>query len=108
MGMAILIFILLTGTSGAYFTGIGCRRALAQHRRPGWHLTLLGICITTLLTALFVGQGDLFQPRTWENPNGKPTILPIIMLPAAVIALITSVIVVWIFREKFRDENDVA
>jgi formate hydrogenlyase subunit 4 len=105
--MVILIFILLTATSGAYFTGIGCRRSLAQHRRPGWHLTLLGICITTLLTALFLGQGDLFQPSKWDS--GKVGMLPIIIaiLTAAVIALIASVIVVSIFRGIFRDENDV-
>jgi ABC-type phosphate transport system permease subunit len=103
--MVILIFIFLTATSGAYFTGIGCRRALVKHRRPGWHLTLLGICITTSLTALFVGQEDLFRPDQWDS--GKVGILPVIIvtLTASVVALIASMIVVSIFRARFRDQN---
>lgn len=100
--MVIVIFILLTAASAAYFTSIGCRRALAQHRRPGWHLALLGICITTLLTALFVEQGDLFRPDRWVL--GMVIILP----AAAVVALISSAIVVSVFRGRFRDENHVA
>jgi ABC-type phosphate transport system permease subunit len=106
--MVILIFILLIATSAAYFTGIGCRRALARNRRPGWHLTFLGTCITTLLAALFVGQDDWFRPSRWDS--GKVGILPVIMITfvAAVIALIASVIVVSIYRGKFRDDNHVA
>jgi type IV secretory pathway VirB6-like protein len=106
--MVIFIFILLIATSAAYFTGIGCRRALGQHRRPGWHLTLLGTCITTLLAALFIGQDDWFRPSRWDS--GKVGILPVIMitLTAAVIALIASVIVVSIYRGRFRDDNHVA
>jgi ABC-type uncharacterized transport system permease subunit len=106
--MVILIFILLIATSAAYFTSIGCRRALARHRRPGWHVTLLGIGITTLLAALFVGQDDWFRPSRWDS--GKVGILPVIMitLTAAVIASVASVIVVSIYRGRFRDDDHVA
>jgi hypothetical protein len=106
--MVILIFIFLTATSGAYFTSIGCRQEFVKHRRPGWHLTLLGVCITTLLTALFVGQEDLFRPDRWDS--GKVGMLPVIIitLTAAAVSLIASLIMVLIFRGRFRDEKHLA
>lgn len=107
--MELAIFIVLTGASGAYFTSVGCRRALARHRRVGWHLMLLGTFITALFTALLIGQGDLFHPSRWDT--GKVSVwLPVAMISsaAAVVALVASAIVVLVFKARIRDEDTVA
>ena len=107
--MELAIFIVLSAAAGAYFTSVGCRRAIARHRRAGWHLTLLGTFVTALITALLIGQGDLFHPSRWDA--GKVSVwLPVAMISsaAAVVAFVASVIVVLVFRARIRDDNTVA
>ncbi len=58
--MEIVVFSFVAAISGACFTSIGCRRARVQHRRPGWHLALLGLLVTVLLTILYVGRQTCF------------------------------------------------
>jgi hypothetical protein len=101
----VLLFIFLTAASGVYFTGIGCRRALARHRHPGWHLILLGISITTILTALFVGQGVWFHPNQWNRR--AVGILPeiIVTMLGAAISLVSSLIMVSTYRSKARKNS---
>jgi hypothetical protein len=107
--MHAFVFIGLTGAAGAYITSIACRRSQARHRRAGWHLALLGTLLTTLITGIFIGQPELFQPTRWDT--GKVSIwYPVVVLSsaAAVVALVASMIVVVVFRLRFRDEKQVA
>jgi amino acid transporter len=102
--VVVALFVLLTALSGAYFTSIGCRHALARHRRPGWHWALVGTLITTVLTTLAFGQGDLFDPSRWDK--GKVPfwqMIGTISSAAAVSAFVASVIVVLACRLKFRN-----
>jgi membrane associated rhomboid family serine protease len=107
--MVLLVFILLAAASGAYFSSIGCRWALARHRRPGWYFALLGILATVLLTTFFLGEGDLFRPAHWDD--GKVGFwLPMIIISgaAAIVAFLSSVVVVIIYRARFRNEKHAA
>ena len=107
--MELAIFILLTGASGAYFTSVGCRRALARHRRVGWHLILPGTFITALLTALLIGQGDLFHPSRWDSCKVSIWLpVTVVSLAAAVVAFVASAIVALAFRASIRDDDTVA
>src|SRR5262245_62334299 len=104
--MELAIFIVLTAAAGGYFTSLGCRRSQARHRRAGWHQTLIGTVLTALLIGLSIGQGDLFHPDRWDR--GKVWIwAPAIMISfaGASVAFVTSVIVVSVFRAKFRNEK---
>ena len=110
--MEIFIFSLLTAASGALFTSIGCRRARIRHRRPGWHLVLLGTVVTVLLTVLCFGQGDLFRPQRWDEYKGGTSGFwrPIIFLSeaAAGVSVLSSLAVILYFRGRFRDVKPVA
>ena len=107
--MEIILFSFLTAASGACFTGIGCRHARILHRRPGWHFILLGTGATVFFTALLVGQADLIHPERWDDYKGGfwP---PVIFASgaAAVVALISSLSVVYYFRAKFSNEKPMA
>ena len=106
--MDLVIFVVLTGAAGAYFTSVGCRHAQARHRRAGWRHACFGTFITALLAVLFVCQGDLFRPSQWEA--GKYSIwfgVVAVSVPAGVVALVTSAIVVSVFRARFRNEKRV-
>jgi hypothetical protein len=107
--MEIIIFCFLAAASGAGFTSIGCRQAHVRHRRPGWHLLLLGVAVTTLLTMLYVGRGDLFHPERWDDYKGgfwPPVVFA--SSSAAVVALLSSLAAVFYFRARFRDDKPVA
>jgi hypothetical protein len=103
--MAIIIFSFLAAASGALFTGIGCKIC---HRRPGWHFFLLGTVITVLITLLVIGGSDLFHPERWDQYKGG--FWPLVIFPseaAAVIALMPSLVVVYYFRAKFKNDKPV-
>ena len=107
--MEIVIFSILTAASGAFFTSIGCRRAHIHHRRPGWHVILLGTVVTVALTILYVGQTDLFHPERWDDYKGgfwRPVIFA--SEAAAVVALLSSLAVVCYFRARFANLKTVA
>jgi hypothetical protein len=104
--MRLFLFVALTGAAGAYITSIACRRSQARHRRAGWHLAFAGTLLTALITGVFIGQPELFHPARWDT--GKVSIwYPVIALSsaAAVVALVTSLVVVVVFRVRFRDEK---
>jgi ABC-type uncharacterized transport system permease subunit len=110
--MEIILFSFLTAASGACFTSIGCRRAHVHHRRPGWHLILLGAGVTTLMTMLYYGWPDLFYPERWPLHKGgsREFWTPLIFASgsAAVVALLSSLVVVYYFRTKFGNDKPVA
>ena len=95
--------------SGGYFTSIGCRWALARHRRPGWYLILLGTCVTVLLTALCAWGAALYvHPEEKDEIRGGFEIMVIAAVcDAAVFAFAASVSVVSFYRAKFQDKKDV-
>ena len=103
--MGLLIFVFLTAAAGAYFTSIGCRRSREHGRRAGWHLILVGTCGAALLTALFVGQGDLFHPN--RDIGKLPVWLEVAVMSAiaGIVALASSVVVVVYFRANYRHED---
>jgi hypothetical protein len=107
--MEIVVFSFVAATSGACFTSIGCRRARVQHRRPGWHLALLCLLVTVLLTILYVGRADLFHPDRWDDYKGgfwPPVVFA--SASAAGVALLSSLVAVYYFRAKFRNEKPEA
>jgi anti-sigma-K factor RskA len=107
--MEIIIFSLLTAASGAFFTSIGCRRAHIHHRRPGWHHILLGTVVTVVLTMLYVGRTGLFHPERWDDYKGgfwRPIIFA--SEAAAVVALLSSLAVVYYFRARISNVKTVA
>jgi len=110
--MEFFIFSLLAAASGAFFTGIGCRRARIHQRRPGWHLILLGTVVTVLMAVLYVGQGDLFRPQRWNEHKGGTSEFwrPIIFVSeaAAGISVLSTLAVFLYFRGRFRDVKPVA
>jgi hypothetical protein len=104
--MEAFLFFSLSAASGACFTSIGCRRAHVQHRRPGWHLILLGAGITLLATMLLIGGGDLFHPARWSDYKGGfwlPVMFPSVC--AASVALLSSLAVVYYFRSSFINDK---
>ena len=101
-----VIFIVLAGAAGAYFTSIGCRWAHARHHRPSWRYAWLGSFITALLSVLFVCQGDLFRPSRWDT--GKISIwftVVSVAVAAGLIALLASALVLEVFWRKFKHEK---
>jgi hypothetical protein len=111
MRKEIFIFSLLTAASGALFTVIGCGRAPIRHRRPGWHLVLLGTVVTVLLTFLWFGRGDLFRPQRWDEYKGgtRGFWRPIVFASeaAAGVSVLSSLAVLVYFRRRFRDVKPV-
>jgi ABC-type Fe3+ transport system permease subunit len=100
------MFSILTAASGALVTSIGCRRAKIRRRCPGWYLMLLGPVITVLLTVLCLRGGDVFRPDRWDDYKGGFWRSVIFSLEAAaVVALLSSLAVVYYFRGRFRNEK---
>ena len=104
--MELILFIVLTGAGGAYFTSICCRWAHARHRRPSWRYAWLGTFITVLLSVLFTCQEDLFRPSRWDT--GKVSIwfsVVSISVATGAVALLASAIVLEVFWRKFKHEK---
>ena len=107
--LAIFIAAVLVAGYGAGFTSFGCWRASSHKHRPGWHLALLGTGVTALSVMLLIGQADLFRPERWDDY--KWGFWPFVLLPtivASIIALMSSVAVVYYFRSRFRDVDTKA
>jgi hypothetical protein len=104
-----VIFTLSTAASSACLTSVACRRAQVHGRQPGWHLVLFGTAVTMLLTMVYYGRLGLFEARHWVDLHGR--FWRHVMNPsfaAAVIALAASLVVVYYFRARFRNEKAVA
>jgi hypothetical protein len=106
--MEIFIFCFLAAACGAALTSIACRPARVRRRRPGWHLLLFGVVVTTFLTMLYVGREDLVHPERWDDYKGgfwPPVVFA--SSSAAVIALLSSAAALLYFRTRFRDEKQM-
>jgi Na+-driven multidrug efflux pump len=101
--LIIFIVAILVAAYGAGFTGFGCWRACVHNRRPSWYFVLLGTGVTALSVLLLFGRTDLFFPSRWDDYKGG--FWPLVLFPtiaAAIIALVSSVAVVYYFRSKYR------
>lgn len=102
--LEIFIGAILVAAYGAVFTSFVCWRASQHKHRPGWHLALLGTAITALSVIFLVGQEDLFRPERWDAyKGGFWQIVLLATIVASIIALMSSVAVVYYFRSRFRN-----
>jgi len=102
----LVVFLLLTGASGAYFTSIGCRLARAKQRPPSWRYAWFATLGTVLLSVAFFCQADLLRPSRWDT--GKVSIwytVVIVSIAAAFPAMLASAIVLQVFWSKFKHER---
>lgn len=89
--------------AAAALTSLGCWLVSRRHRKPGWHIALLG----TVATTMFISLCDplLYHPSQWSRYK---TSLDAYIQGAAIIlvlGLIPALVVVRGYRRKFSQRQ---
>ena len=100
---SLVAFVLLTLAAAVYAAACACRYMISRRKTPEWYLSLWGVILPSLLAALAVGQGDLFD-RQRMSMGPVPVWLLVILfaLAAAVVAVLPAFGVVAVYRWRWR------
>ena len=104
--MEYLPLIFLPAAFGGYLTSFFCRRIARDNRKPSYLLAVMGGLLTSVATALIVGQKDIFDWQRWDR--GPVTIwwgVTLFSICALAIALPVSVAVVYLMRRSFESKR---
>jgi hypothetical protein len=94
--------IFLLEAAAAVLTAGGCWLAAKSHHRPGWYLAFLGAIAPAAAVYLFPDGGFLFHPERFQHSKTSPTIELQGFLQLAAVAIIPTLLVVRLFRQRFR------
>jgi len=107
--MLFVIIMVLVSVAAGYLTSIPCRFAQSRGRRPGWYSAPLGVLGAALLAVLFIFQGDLFRPSTWDkNKMETPFLIPVYFTVFCCVGLTPAVRVVLHYQKKYGDAHPTA
>jgi cytosine/uracil/thiamine/allantoin permease len=107
--MSFIIAVILVTVAAAYLTSIPCRAACARGRRPAWLSVLVGTIGAAFLAVLFICQGDLFRPSTWnKNKMDTALLIPAVFTVFCVVGVIPAVLVLTHYGKRFEHAHPAA
>lgn len=103
--IAVLAFLALAVSGGAYLTAWLCRSA---HKRVDWHRALVGTFVAGLVTAILVWFGYLLPLADIGHGESVLRLVLLAFMWACGFAFVPAVLTVWSYRRRLRCGDDAA
>ena len=97
-------FIAIVGAwlLAGYLTSVICRFLLRRARRPSWMIGPATACLGAIPSVAALFQRGLFEPSDWSGALDAPLFVPLAGVASVVVALLASLSMLSIYRNKYE------